>query len=83
MQLYLTHATCGANCERTLTIHEKLDRWLGDTKRAVIHFNAGLHDLAYVEAENAAPGQQVMVPGRLLAPCHLNLRDPQGPFTSA
>jgi hypothetical protein len=48
-----------ANCERTLTIHEKLDRWLGQTKWAVIHFNAGLHDLAHVEAENAAPGQQV------------------------
>jgi hypothetical protein len=27
-----------ANCESTLTILEKLDRWLGQTKWAVIHF---------------------------------------------
>ena len=33
-----------ANCESTLTILEKIDRWLGQTQWAVIHFNAGLHD---------------------------------------
>jgi GDSL-like Lipase/Acylhydrolase family len=51
-----------ANCESTLTILEKLDRWLGQTKWAVIHFNAGLHDLEHVQHENVAPGKQVMVP---------------------
>jgi hypothetical protein len=30
------------NCESTLTILEKLDRWLGQTTWVVIHFNAGL-----------------------------------------
>jgi hypothetical protein len=51
-----------ANCESTLTILEKLDRWLGKTKWAVIHFNAGLHDLEHVQSEGAVPGKQVMVP---------------------
>jgi hypothetical protein len=31
-----------ANCESILTILPKFDRWLGQTKWAVIHFNAGL-----------------------------------------
>lgn len=30
---------------------ENLDAWLGDTKWNVIHFNHGLHDLKYVDAE--------------------------------
>jgi hypothetical protein len=30
------------NCESTLTILPKFDRWLGQTKWAVIHFYAGL-----------------------------------------
>ncbi len=51
-----------ANCESTLTILEKLDHWLGQTKWAVIHFNAGLHDLEHVEYEGVAPGKQIMVP---------------------
>ncbi len=51
-----------ANCESTLTILEKLDRWLGQTKWAVIHFNAGLHDLEHVQYEGVAPGKQNMVP---------------------
>ncbi len=51
-----------ANCESTLTILENLDRWLGQTKWAVIHFNAGLHDLAHVQSEGVAPGKQTMVP---------------------
>lgn len=51
-----------ANCESTLTILEKLDRWLGQTKWAVIHFNAGLHDLEHVQYESVAPGKQIMVP---------------------
>lgn len=34
---------------------ENLDKWLGDTKWDVIHFNFGLHDLKYVDTkgENA------------------------------
>ena len=50
------------NCGSTLTILKKLDRWLGQTKWAVIHFNAGLHDLEHVQDEGAAPGKQIMVP---------------------
>jgi acyl-CoA thioesterase-1 len=51
-----------ANCESTLTILENLDRWLGQTQWAVIHFNAGLHDLEHVQYEGVAPGKQTMVP---------------------
>lgn len=51
-----------ANCESTLTILEKIDRWLGQTKWAVIHFNAGLHDMEHVQYEGVAPGKQIMVP---------------------
>jgi hypothetical protein len=50
------------NCSSTLMIRENLDRWLGQTKWAVIHFNAGLHDLEHVQQENVAPGKQIMVP---------------------
>ncbi|QBR70910.1 SGNH/GDSL hydrolase family protein [Beijerinckiaceae bacterium] len=50
------------NCGGTLKILQKLDGWLGSTKWAVIHFNAGLHDLAHVQYENVAPGKQKMVP---------------------
>lgn len=31
----------------------KIDEWLGDTKWDVIHFNHGLHDLKYVDANGA------------------------------
>ncbi len=51
-----------ANCESTLTILEKIDRWLGQTKWAVIYFNAGLHDMEHVQYEGVAPGKQIMVP---------------------
>jgi len=50
------------NCGSTLMILQNLDRWLGQTKWAVIHFNAGLHDLEHVQSENIAPGKQIMVP---------------------
>ena len=36
------------NCSGTTAGVEKLDRWLGDTKWAVIHFNWGLHDMKHV-----------------------------------
>lgn len=37
----------GTNCGDTRKGLEQLDAWLGDRKWAVIHFNWGLHDLAY------------------------------------
>lgn len=39
------------NCSGTTAGVEKLDRWLGDMKWAVIHFNWGLHDLKHVTRE--------------------------------
>ena len=51
-----------ANCESTLKFLANLDGWLGQTKWAVIHFNAGLHDLAHVQEEGIAPGKQFLVP---------------------
>ncbi len=30
---------------------ENLDKWLGDSKWDVVHFNFGLHDLKYLDAE--------------------------------
>lgn len=61
MPLYLTPCPSGkglqvanviravADCESTLTILENLDRWLGQTERAVIHFGAGLYPLSRQE----------------------------------
>ncbi len=40
------------NCSGTTKGVEAIDRWIGDRKWAVIHFNWGLHDLKHV----AAPG---------------------------
>src|SRR5215213_5814160 len=33
------------NCADTPTTLKGLDRWLGDVRPAVVHFNCGLHDL--------------------------------------
>lgn len=41
------------NCGNTSMILAGLDRWLGQTQWAVIHFNSGLHDLKHVQVENA------------------------------
>jgi hypothetical protein len=38
------------NCGATIRGVELIDEWLGDTGWAVIHFNFGLHDLKYVDA---------------------------------
>ena len=35
------------NCADTPTTLKGLDRWLADTKPAVVHFNCGLHDLKF------------------------------------
>lgn len=44
----------------------KLDEWLGDTKWDVIHFNHGLHDLKYLDAEGKSArtkeGAHIQVP---------------------
>ncbi|MBM4019334.1 MAG: SGNH/GDSL hydrolase family protein [Planctomycetes bacterium] len=51
-----------ANCSSTVVGLENLDKWLGERKWDVIHFNWGLHDLKYVDDKNnladAAAGKQ-------------------------
>ncbi len=51
------------NCAHTWRGLDRIDRWLGDGKWDLIHFNWGLHDLKYVDAEGklALPpeGEQV------------------------
>lgn len=39
------------NCEGTTNGIANIDRWLGDTKWDVIHFNFGLHDIKHVNTE--------------------------------
>lgn len=39
------------NCGATIRGVEQLDDWLGDRAWTVIHFNFGLHDLKYVDAD--------------------------------
>lgn len=43
------------NCQYTAYGVENLDRWLGDTKWSVIHFNFGLHDLKYIDDKFPRP----------------------------
>ncbi len=54
------------NCGDTARGLERLDKWLGDRKWDVIHFNFGLHDLKYLDANGkyVAPegGRQVAPP---------------------
>jgi acyl-CoA thioesterase-1 len=40
-----------ANCGPTIRALESLDSWLGDGRWDVIHFNFGLHDLRYIDAQ--------------------------------
>lgn len=37
------------NCSGTTKGVENIDRWIGDTKWEVIHFNFGLHDIKHVD----------------------------------
>jgi len=37
------------NCSGTIKGVENIDRWIGDTKWEVIHFNFGLHDIKHVD----------------------------------
>jgi acyl-CoA thioesterase-1 len=55
-----------ANCGPTTRGLENLDKWLGDSKWDLIHFNFGLHDLKYIDdaGKNTAPdkGHQQVPP---------------------
>jgi acyl-CoA thioesterase-1 len=55
-----------ANCGPTERGLDQLDRWLGDGKWDVIHFNFGLHDLKYLDAAgryvDPSKGKQVAPP---------------------
>ena len=42
------------NCQGTTFGVESIDRWIGDTKWDLIHFNFGLHDLKRVDPETGA-----------------------------
>jgi acyl-CoA thioesterase-1 len=56
------------NCGPTTRGLEQIDRWLGDDRWDVIHFNWGLHDLKYVPAtgdkltDPKTPGSRPQVP---------------------
>lgn len=38
------------NCQGTTNGIKNIDRWIGDTKWDIIHFNFGLHDIKHVDA---------------------------------
>jgi hypothetical protein len=42
------------NCGPTTTGLKQIDKWLGDQRWDVIHFNWGLHDLKYIGADGAS-----------------------------
>jgi acyl-CoA thioesterase-1 len=42
------------NCAGTTNGVKNIERWIGDTKWDVIHFNFGLHDLKHVKADGGA-----------------------------
>ncbi len=46
---------------------ERIDKWLGDTKWDVIHFNFGLWDLCYRHPESKVQGNRDKVNGELTA----------------
>ncbi len=43
------------NCGPTSRGLEEIDRWLGDGRWDVIHFNWGLHDLKFIEGKRQVP----------------------------
>ncbi len=43
------------NCSGTTAGVQSIDRWIGDTKWAVIHFNWGLHDMKHVKKDGGKP----------------------------
>jgi len=56
------------NAQHSGTGVAKLDRWLGDTKWDVIHFNWGLWDLCYRHPESKEQGRRDKVRGSLTTP---------------
>ena len=57
-----------ANCGDTNSGLKNLDRWLGDTKWDVIHFNWGLHDLCYRHPDSKVQGNRDKLKGTQAVP---------------
>ncbi|NIL98036.1 MAG: prolyl oligopeptidase family serine peptidase, partial [Planctomycetales bacterium] len=57
-----------ANCGDTNAGLRNLQRWLGDTRWDVIHFNWGLHDLCYRDPNAKVQGHRDKVRGRQAVP---------------
>ena len=56
------------NCGDTPRGLAQIDRWLGDTKWDVIHFNWGLWDLCYRHPESKNQGKRDKVKGKISTP---------------
>lgn len=56
------------NCGETRMGLANLDKWLGDTKWDVIHFNWGLWDLCYRHSDSKVQGKRDKVNGTLSVP---------------
>ena len=50
------------NCEGTTYGKANLDRWLGDTKWDLIHYNFGLHDIKHVNLETGKNSNDAIDP---------------------
>lgn len=59
-----------ANCGDTTSGLANIDKWLGDTKWNVIHFNWGLWDLCYRNPESKTQGNRDKANGKLSVPIH-------------
>jgi hypothetical protein len=57
-----------ANCGSTVFGLENLDKWLGQKKWDIIHFNWGLHDLCYRHPKSKVYGNRDKVNGKLSVP---------------
>lgn len=57
-----------ANCGSTQTGLANLEKWLGDQRWDVIHFNWGLHDLCYRHPESKVQGNRDKVKGTQAVP---------------
>lgn len=57
-----------ANCGDTINGLRQLEKWLGETRWDVIHFNWGLHDLCYRHPESKDPGKRDKVRGTQSVP---------------
>jgi len=50
------------NCQGTTFGIANINRWLGDTKWEVIHFNFGLHDIKHVDPESGKNSNEMQDP---------------------